>query len=255
MSKVNPFTYSIGTRVRENILCDMLEPRVYDRILDIGCGLGYFTNSLSSWGAKCVGIDLDERCIGYCQDNMVGEYMVADASELPFPGNSFSKILCTEVIEHIDHNESVLSEIVRVVEDKGTVVVTTPCREGIFGTWLKRIGHNSVDSNSHEYHWHKGYSAVELTELLSKFNIRVVAVEYTLVAMTEVMMAVSKMGVEIMRLKKINSQANALEVNGNKVWAVYCKVFPVLLALAKMEQPFSHYLKGHMVIAKGVVYK
>jgi len=128
----NPFAYSIGSRVRVEPFMRMLSPEHGDQILDVGCGLGYFTDMLSSNGAICTGIDLDEKCIEYCQKNMRGEYKIADVTDLPFADNSFDKVLCTEVLEHIIENGVVLDEIVRVTKDGGTVVASTPCSSGIF---------------------------------------------------------------------------------------------------------------------------
>lgn len=251
----NPFRYSIGTRVREKIFLDSLEPHEGDRILDVGCGLGYFTDMLSKAGADCVGVDLDRRCISYCQQNMRGQYLEADINNLPFPRGHFDKVLCTEVLEHVNHNGIVLDEMRRVLKADGTIVVSVPCSSGIFGSLFKRIGHNSVDENSREYHWHKGYSPEGIKTLLAEHQFKVQEVHYTLVLGVEVFMGLSKVVIRMVRAKKINSQANALEVNGTLLWRVYCWLFPLVLLLAKLEQPLSRYIKGHMIIVKGVCAK
>jgi len=251
----NPFAYSIGSRVRDKPFLSMLKPEQGDNILDVGCGLGYFTNMLSSDGASCTGIDLDERCIEYCQRNMRGEYRVADITELPFADNYFNKILCTEVLEHIDKNGVVLDEIVRVTKDGGTVVATTPCSSGIFKGLFKRIGHSSVDSNSREYHHHKGYTAEGLEDLLLDHNIFPVETQYTLVAGAEVYMAITKIVIQTIMKGKISSQANALDVLGTRIWKMHKWSFPAIMKLVNLEQPLSKYLKGHMIIMKGVVCK
>jgi len=61
--------------------------------------------------------------------------------------------------------------------------------------------------------------------------------------------------VRLLRAKKIDSQANALEVEKTWLWRVYYRLFPVVLLLAWLEQPLSRYIKGHMVIVKGVCVK
>lgn len=255
MSIVNPFHYSVGSRVRVKPFLDMLEPATGDRILDVGCGLGYFSDMLSSDGAKCTGIDLDERCIEYCIKNMRGKYQIADVTKLPFSDNSFNKVLCTEVLEHIIENGVVLDEIIRVTRNGGTVVASTPCSSGIFKGWFKRIGHGSVENNSREYHHHKGYTEKGLGELLVKHNIQPVETYYTLVSLTEVYMAATKIVIQAMMKKKISSQANALDVLDTRVWKIYKWSFPAIMAMVNAEQPLSKYLKGHMIIMKGVVNK
>jgi len=251
----NPFAYSIGSRVRDKPFLSMLRPEQGDNILDVGCGLGYFTDMLSSDGAKCTGIDLDERCIEYCQENMRGKYRVANVTDLPFADNYFNKILCTEVLEHIKENGVVLDEIVRVTKNSGIIVVSTPCSSGIFKGLFKRIGHSSVDSNSREYHHHKGYTAYQLGRLLARHNIKPVKVEYTLVAGTEIYMALTKIVIQAIMKDKISSQANALDVLDTKAWKIHKWSFPTIMKLVNLEQPLSKYLKGHMIIMKGVVIK
>jgi 2-polyprenyl-3-methyl-5-hydroxy-6-metoxy-1,4-benzoquinol methylase len=80
MTEKNPFAYSIGSRVREKPFLKMLSPKTGDRILDLGCGLGYFTDMLSSNGTVCTGIDLDEECISYCKKNMRGKYEIGNVN-------------------------------------------------------------------------------------------------------------------------------------------------------------------------------
>lgn len=249
---INPFYYSVGTRVRDTIFLDMFNIKKGDTILDVGCGLGYFTDLMSRQGASCVGIDLDKECIDYCQKNMQGDYQLCDINKLPFPDKTFDKVLCTEVLEHINHNGVVLDEIRRVVKDNGIIIVTTPCSSGMFGAFFKRIGHSSVDGNSREYHWHKGYTERELYKLLDKYDICPLRTEYTLVALTEIFMGITKIMVRAMRLKKIDSQANALDVEKTLIWKIYCKLFPAVLAMARAEQPLSKKLKGHMIVVKGI---
>jgi len=252
---VNPFHYSVGSRVRTKPFLDMLKPERGDNILDVGCGLGYFTDLLNSDGATCTGIDLDERCIAYCQENMKGKYMVADVTRLPFPDNHFNKVLCTEVLEHIKENGVVLDEIVRVAKDRSTVVATTPCSSGVFKGLFKRIGHGSVDDNSREYHHHKGYTEDSLGKLLYKHGIEPVETQYTLVAATEVYMAITKIVIQVIMGKKIHSQANALDVLDTRIWKAHKWSFPAIMAMVSAEQPLSRHFKGHMIIMRGVVSK
>jgi ubiquinone/menaquinone biosynthesis C-methylase UbiE len=251
----NPFKYSIGTRVRDNAFMSMLKPKAGDKILDVGCGLGYFTEMLNNARAECVGVDIDKRCISYCQDNLKGEYMMADINKLPFPDNSFDKVLCTEVLEHVNHNGVVLKEIRRVLKTNGTMVISVPCSEGVFGSLFKRIGHNNVDDNSREYHWHKGYTTEAIKHLLWHYQFEVFDIYYTLVLGVEIFMGLTKVVIRLLRAKKIDSQANALEVEKTMLWRVYCALFPVALLFARLEQPLARYFKGHMVIVKGMCVK
>lgn len=50
----------------------------------------------------------------------------ANAEILPFKDESFDKIICTEVIEHIYDDESAVSEMARVLKEDGKAFLTTP---------------------------------------------------------------------------------------------------------------------------------
>lgn len=52
--------------------------------------------------------------------------VIADACHLPFDDNSFSAILCREVIEHVQEDSELLYEARRVLKDNGWLFITTP---------------------------------------------------------------------------------------------------------------------------------
>lgn len=51
--------------------------------------------------------------------------VVADAHELPFADESFSLILCTEVLEHLSDPPKAIAEMHRVLQARGKLILTT----------------------------------------------------------------------------------------------------------------------------------
>lgn len=51
--------------------------------------------------------------------------VVADAHNLPFDDDSFEVVVCSEMLEHADNPQKVISEIRRVLKPEGRVVLTT----------------------------------------------------------------------------------------------------------------------------------
>jgi len=49
-----------------------------------------------------------------------------DITKMPFEDNSFDIIICNHVLEHIDNDEIALSEIYRVLNDKGWAILQVP---------------------------------------------------------------------------------------------------------------------------------
>jgi len=55
-----------------------------------------------------------------------GVDIVADAEQMPFPANLFTRVECDAVLEHVRHPERVISEIERVLAPGGHAHLVTP---------------------------------------------------------------------------------------------------------------------------------
>jgi ubiquinone biosynthesis O-methyltransferase len=97
------------------------------KFLEVGCGLGYFSNKAFRLGAKVTGIDIGSSLVSINKKKTPkGNFKVASASNLPFKNNQFDIVLSTEVIEHVDNQKKALSEMIRVLKKGGILVITTP---------------------------------------------------------------------------------------------------------------------------------
>lgn len=101
-----------------------------DRVLDIGCGNGYYLYLLSNLGVKLdlTGVDNDRNALKSA-DKLLNKKnvktVIGDATKLPFRNFRFDKVLISEVIEHIGDEKKALSEISRVLKPKGLLILTT----------------------------------------------------------------------------------------------------------------------------------
>jgi len=106
---------------------EFVEDRV---VLDLGCGCGYGTYELAEAGAKlAVGIDNSAEAIDYARGRYEHEnstFAVADALALPFADDSFGAVVCMEVLEHLEDQKRLLSEVARVLGDEGILFISTP---------------------------------------------------------------------------------------------------------------------------------
>lgn len=101
-----------------------------ERILDIGCGIGYVAFALAKDSSKEVhGFDLLPTNIsiakGFLRKHNIS-YYVMDASNLGFRDSSFDCALCLEVIEHLKNPAACLQEIYRVLKPGGHLIISTP---------------------------------------------------------------------------------------------------------------------------------
>ena len=109
-----------------------------DRVLDLGCGEGrHAINAYISADVESVGVDLSPDDIKIARlrsrdflepdnPNKSLSLSVANALDLPFPDDSFDKIICSEVLEHIPDYPGALLEIYRVLKSGGTFAASVP---------------------------------------------------------------------------------------------------------------------------------
>jgi ubiquinone/menaquinone biosynthesis C-methylase UbiE len=104
------------------------------KFLDIGCGAGY-SMKLAQTQKKCEvhGIDPDPNAhgVGRNWDNskdFQSEFNIVkgDATELPYPNNSFDVVYSSHVLEHIRDEAKALREMRRVVKGDGVIIIGVP---------------------------------------------------------------------------------------------------------------------------------
>jgi len=90
------------------------------RVLDVGCGSSRIIGS-----ARMVGLDIVLAKLRYARryDNPL---VHGSIFELPFKDGAFDCVICSEVIEHVPADERVFSELERVLEPGGRLVLGTP---------------------------------------------------------------------------------------------------------------------------------
>lgn len=102
-------------------------------VLDLGCGSGRHLASLASTGAPVVGVDRSgvalaraERSAAEAGLDEVSFGKIGADERLPLDDNLFDRVWCCGVIEHVVDTQTLLSEIRRVLEPGGELLVVTP---------------------------------------------------------------------------------------------------------------------------------
>ncbi len=92
-----------------------------NRTLDIGCGSSVIIQSLNN----AIGMDLSMGKLRFV--GRLGIPLVrASAFALPFSDHSFDCVISSQVIEHIAYEETLFSEMSRVLTPGGTLIIGTP---------------------------------------------------------------------------------------------------------------------------------
>ena len=97
-------------------------------ILDVGCGNGIAPLLLSHRGYRVTGTDISPLFLEEARkwENERLTFRVCDAFELPFEDAAFDVVCSNELIEHVPDAERVLSEMIRVTQPGGRIIVSGP---------------------------------------------------------------------------------------------------------------------------------
>ena len=94
-------------------------PEGTQKVLDVGCGRGYFVKKLVEKGYDTYGCDVftefDVQGVKYFQGNI---------ESLPFADNEFDVVTCSHTLEHVKDLKKAIAELKRVAKDR--IIITVP---------------------------------------------------------------------------------------------------------------------------------
>jgi len=96
------------------------------RLLDVGCGYGFFLKMGEEKGWEAVGVDLDPNGIAYAKERLRVDAVPGDLRDVHFPDGSFDLVTLWNVLDHDPDPLGFLSEIHRVLKEDGYVFIRTP---------------------------------------------------------------------------------------------------------------------------------
>jgi 2-polyprenyl-3-methyl-5-hydroxy-6-metoxy-1,4-benzoquinol methylase len=125
----------------------MAEKHLGPRVLEIGCGLGNFTQHLTD-RELVLGIDVEPRCIEAHRKRFSGRQNISsicmDVQSPDFPGLRRYQpvsIACLNVLEHVRDDATALAHMNAVLPSGGTAVLIVPACGALYGPIDKLLGH------------------------------------------------------------------------------------------------------------------
>lgn len=111
------------------------------RILDLGCGIGFWTTEFAMRGlSNLTAADLTENALKITQKRLNAYDLQVDlkqenAEQLTFSNESFDHVNCQGVIHHTPKTKKTISEIARVLRSGGTASISVYYRNPILRAW------------------------------------------------------------------------------------------------------------------------
>jgi ubiquinone/menaquinone biosynthesis C-methylase UbiE len=138
-----------------------------DRVLDLGCGTGDLAADLARAGAQVTAADVAQAALDRARRSHpeLDLRLIALDGPLPFDDGAFDAVWASEVIEHVADTARWLSEVRRVLDPKGRLLLTTPShgRLRLLAGGIERYSEPLGD------HLHL-YTARSLREVLGEFG-------------------------------------------------------------------------------------
>jgi ubiquinone/menaquinone biosynthesis C-methylase UbiE len=133
-SKMNMYDTNKRLHVFYN---ELLTEEIKDKkLLDAGCGTGWFSKWACDRKADVTSMDLGEGLLKRVALKCDSTRVVGSILEIPFEDNSFDIVVSSEVIEHTPDPKKALKELYRVLKPGGTLVLSVPNKFWYFSIWI-----------------------------------------------------------------------------------------------------------------------
>jgi 2-polyprenyl-3-methyl-5-hydroxy-6-metoxy-1,4-benzoquinol methylase len=106
------------------------------KLLDAGCGTGWFSRVAAERGANVTSMDLGDNLLAKVALKCSSERVVGSILNIPLSDNDFDIVISSEVIEHVPDPLRAMQELYRVLKPGGIMILTTPNKIWYFAVWI-----------------------------------------------------------------------------------------------------------------------
>jgi SAM-dependent methyltransferase len=135
------------------------------RVLDLGCRSGALTTHFLD-GNEVVGVDVDRTALAKAEERGITPVVANVEEPLPFPDGSFDAVVAGELLEHLGFPETLVAEVLRVLEPGGSFLGSVPNAFRIQGRLRFLLGKPPEEDPTHLHM----FSPAQIRELLAGFE-------------------------------------------------------------------------------------
>ncbi len=131
-----PFLSPVTISSYNKLLDEFEKKRKTNKILDIGCGAGFFLEQCRKRNWEVYGTEYSDSAVQLCRQKKI-EAMKGELNSMDFNGKLFDVITSFEVIEHINNPVEETKKILSLLRKGGLFYCTTPNFNSIERLYLK----------------------------------------------------------------------------------------------------------------------
>lgn len=147
-------------------------PQGARRVLDLGCGTGFFLAELDQRRPGAVGLDISHAMLRVSEQYVPRARVVtADAERLPFKGAAFDAIFCKGCLHHTRDHVRFLANCQRALDADGVLILSEPCNDNFLIRWARAAMYRL---SPHFHPDDRGFRKEELKGLLERAGFEVV---------------------------------------------------------------------------------
>lgn len=136
------------------------------RVLDLGCGTGFFLAELERKRPGAVGLDISHEMLLVSERYVPGARLVtADAERLPFRERAFDTVFCKGSLHHTRDHVRFLENCRRALSANGVLIMSEPCNDNFVIRWARAAMYHI---SPHFHPDDKGFKKDELVALMRR---------------------------------------------------------------------------------------
>jgi len=135
------------------------------KILDLGCGTGFWTKYLFDYG-DVTALDSANEALSICGEQQLKHLIQGDAERLPIADNSYDLVTALGLMEHVDSDRNFIKEVRRVLKPDGHALILTSAYMFLWGA------HDGFA------HHKRRYTQNTLKSLLRESGFEIVKISY-----------------------------------------------------------------------------
>ena len=173
------------------------DPKLQNRILDVGCGAGAFLYDLQERSVlgqqlRVYGIDFSIQACQYSKSKKI-DVLQADVCYLPLRDDCLGVIFALNLIEHIEDEVTALKQLYRVCSRGGVSILIVPAWTCLWGGRDNWLGHK------------RRYTVAKLKASLEEAGFKVIRCSYVHILLFPILYLMNKIK-QFLRYNKIKTE-------------------------------------------------